>query len=74
MSELISYTVNKGKILDSTVEAFIIKKGVNYDLYIYDPEIFIYIRLLLESPSKNQSREWISIDIDVIKKSAWFLD
>ncbi|MHA1941128.1 MAG: hypothetical protein ACW97P_05330 [Candidatus Hodarchaeales archaeon] len=73
-SELLSYTIDKGRILDTMVEAFFIKHGCNYDLYIYDSELFVYTRLLLESPSDDQSKEWISIDIDVIKKSAWFLD
>ncbi|MHA2175479.1 MAG: hypothetical protein ACXAB2_13850 [Candidatus Hodarchaeales archaeon] len=73
-SELISYTIDEGRIHDTMVEAFFIKQGCNYDLYIYDLELFVYTRLLLESPSDNHSKEWISIDIDVINKSAWFLD
>lgn len=73
-SELISYKIEKGKIHDSEVEAFRIKSGFIYDLYIYDPEIFVYTRLLLEFRSMDQSKLWISIDIDVIHNSAWFLD
>lgn len=73
-SELIAYNIDQGKILDSGIEAFRIKSGFIYDLYIYDPEIFVYTRLLQEFRLNDQSKQWISIDIDVVTNSAWFSD
>jgi hypothetical protein len=72
--ELLQYEISKGRILDSGSEAFIISRGFSWDLYIYQPETFIYIRLLQEKNIEKDSNEWISVDIDLIKQSAWFVD
>ncbi|MHA1512489.1 MAG: hypothetical protein ACTSRJ_00280 [Candidatus Hodarchaeales archaeon] len=72
--ELLQYEISKGRILDSGSEAFIISRGFSWDLYIYQSETFIYIRLLKEKNIEKDSNEWISVDIDLIKQSAWFVD
>ena len=72
--ELLQYEISKGRILDSGSEAFIISRGFSWDLYIYQPEIFVYFRLLLERGLEKDTVEWISVDIDLIKQSAWFVD
>jgi len=72
--ELLQYEISKGRILDSGSEAFIISRGFSWDLYIYQPEIFVYIRLLQEKSIQKDNNEWISVDIDLIKNSAWFMD
>jgi len=72
--ELLQYEISKGRILDSGSEAFIISRGFSWDLYIYQPEIFVYIRLLQEKSIEIDNNEWISVDIDLIKQSAWFVD
>ncbi len=71
--ELICYEIKAGQILDGGVNAFSILQGFNWDLYLYQPEIFIYIRLQHES-DLDVTNEWISIDIDLVNNSAWFLD
>ena len=72
--ELLQYEISKGRILDSGSEAFIISRGYSWDLYIYQPETFVYIRLLQEKNLEKDNQEWISVDIDLIKQSAWFVD
>jgi len=71
--ELIYYELKKGHIFDAGIKAFSINHGFIWDLYLYQPEIFVYIRLIHECNLDN-SNEWISIDIDLIESSAWFLD
>ena len=72
--EVICYEINKGSINDSGSESFLIKSGFSWDIYLYEPETFIYTRVLHESRIDNHREEWISIDIDVVMKSAWFKD
>ena len=72
--EILRYEISNGSIFDSGSEAFLIKGGFSWDIYLYEPETFIYVRLLHESQINHQGEEWISIDIDVINKSAWFID
>ena len=72
--EIILYEISNGSIIDSGSEAFLIKGGFSWDIYLYEPETFIYARLLHESQIDDQGEEWISIDIDVINQSAWFKD
>ena len=72
--ELLQYEIKKGRIIDSGTEAFLISRGYSWDLYIYQPETFIYIRLLQEKDIKINQKEWISIDIDIIEHSAWFAE
>ncbi|MFX0049796.1 MAG: hypothetical protein ACFE8U_00760 [Candidatus Hermodarchaeota archaeon] len=72
--EVIHYELNSGKIFDSGVFEFQINLGKTWDIYLYDPEIFIYLRLLLESRIANPQEKWISLDIDLVTDSAWFVD
>lgn len=72
--ELLMYEISEGRILDSGSDAFLISRGFSWDLYIYQPEIFIYIRLLQEKKIETDDNEWISVDIDLIRQSAWFVD
>ena len=72
--ELLMYEISEGRILDSGSDAFIISRGFSWDLYIYQPEIFVYIRLLQEKKIETDDNEWISVDIDLIRQSAWFVD
>jgi len=75
--EILSYDIKEGSITDHTHDTFkdfLIHQGTNWDVYLYDPEIFIYIRLIIESNIKKGKDKWISLDIDVIEKSAWFLE
>jgi hypothetical protein len=72
--ETIQLELEKGNIYDSSVQEFAILSGQTWDVYLYDPEIFIYIRVLLESRLNETKERWISIDVDIIKHSAWFVD
>ncbi|MCK5346505.1 MAG: hypothetical protein KAR20_24015 [Candidatus Heimdallarchaeota archaeon] len=72
--ELLMYEISEGRILDSGSDAFLISRGFSWDLYIYQPEIFVYIRLLQEKKIETDDNEWISVDIDLIRQSAWFVD
>ncbi|MHA1973831.1 MAG: hypothetical protein ACTSW1_12615 [Candidatus Hodarchaeales archaeon] len=75
--EIIFYNVSHGTISDHTTKVFqdfSINKAKLWDVYLYKPEIFIYIRLLHESIRQQTNKNWISIDIDVVRKSAWFID
>ena len=72
--ELIYFEIKKGKIIDAGINAFSIKHGFSWDLYLYQPETFVYVRLLHETNLDSCIDAWISIDIDLIENSAWFLD
>lgn len=72
--EIIQYELSKGKISDGGVSEFQINLGKTWDIYLYDPEIFIYLRLLLESRLANPQDKWISLDVDMVTGSAWFVD
>ena len=72
--EVLKYNISNGQIFDSGVEAFLILEGFSWDLYLYKPETFIYIRLLHESRLDKEKDQWISVDIDIINNSAWFRD
>lgn len=69
--EIITYSAENGSILDQGVEYFKVLKSKLYECYIYEPESFIYARLLHEY-DKLKKNEWLSIDIDIIDQSAWF--
>ncbi len=72
--EVIKLEIIKGDIFDKGLQEFVITSGRSWDVYLYDPEVFIYIRLLLESRLTQKKERWISIDIDIIKQSAWFVN
>lgn len=69
--EVINYTSEHGGIKDQGIEYFKVVKAILFECYIYEPESFIYARLLHEY-DKTKNTEWISIDLDGIEKSAWF--
>ena len=69
--EVIMYETTKGAILDQGVEYFKVKKANIFECYIYEPESFIYLRILQEY-DLLQKKQWISIDVDGIEQSAWF--
>ena len=72
--EIIQYKLINGKILDNPelIQEFEISTGKSWEIYLYEPETFIYLRLLYESRIANPHDKWISIDIDIVKESAWF--
>ena len=72
--ELIYSEFKKGQIFDAGINAFSINQGFTWDLYLYQPEMFVYVRLLRETNLDGSNDTWISIDIDLIENSAWFLD
>lgn len=70
--EMIRNKLTNGRILDMGVQEFEIIKGISWEIYLYKPETFIYIRLLNEVSTTTLSKNWISIDIDIVEESAWF--
>ncbi|MFQ5976662.1 MAG: hypothetical protein ACE5OZ_00870 [Candidatus Heimdallarchaeota archaeon] len=61
----------EGAIVDSGITAFHVAQSVTWDVYLYDPEDFLYIRLFHEKdPEKGV--EWLSLDADYVANSAWF--
>lgn len=69
--EVIMYTTTQGGILDQGVEYFKVVNANIFECYIYEPESFIYARILQEFDIIKKNR-WISIDVDGIERSAWF--
>ena len=80
--EIIKLLVNQGSINDSGTIEFEIVDGRTYEVYLYKQEAFLYIRIYQERRldiKKNQNynlldNQWLSIDIDYVKRSAWFID
>jgi hypothetical protein len=72
--EIIKLESANGNISDSGYQEFQILKAHIWEVYIYDPEIFMYIRLFYESRSIDPDDMWLSIDIDITEESAWFAD
>lgn len=71
--EVIVYDTTQGTISDQGTEYFQVLKANIFECYIYEPESFLYARLLEEyDPIKKN--KWISIDIDGIERSAWFVE
>ncbi|MHA2306159.1 MAG: hypothetical protein ACXACU_12290, partial [Candidatus Hodarchaeales archaeon] len=66
--------IDTGGITDSGTQEFQIIRGKSWEVYLYDPETFIYIRLLNESRIADPFDKWLSIDIDIVENSAWFAD
>ena len=69
--EVIIYSTTQGAILDQGIEYFKVLKANIFECYIYEPESFIYTRLLQEFDVLKKT-QWISIDLDGIEQSAWF--
>ncbi|MHA1167141.1 MAG: hypothetical protein ACTSP4_04705 [Candidatus Hodarchaeales archaeon] len=72
-SEVINHTGCTGSITDSGNKAFIITKSEIFEIYLYEEETFIYMRLL-EEKDPESGKEWISLDIDLVERTPWFLD
>lgn len=72
--EIVESTLVRGKVIDAGIQEFEINAGKTWDIYLYEPEIFIYLRLLHESRLTQDQEGWISIDIDLVTESAWFSD
>lgn len=73
IGEVIFYDTASGKILDQGIEYFTVLRANVFECYIYEPESFVYARLL-EEFDKIKKNTWISIDIDGIERSAWFVE
>ncbi len=66
-------SIKEGKIIDSGKVSFVVKRAHIWECYFYEPELFLYLRLLEEKdPAKEKT--WISMDFDLIKNSAWFVE
>ncbi len=74
VGEIIKLNITNGSIIDSGNQEFQIIKGQSWEVYLFDPETFIYIRLLNESRITDPFDKWLSIDIDIVENSAWFAD
>lgn len=71
--EVIKLEVHSGTIHDMGVQEFHVKQGNTWDVYLYEAEDFLYFRLFHEARDHNHE-EWLSLDIDLITESAWFVD
>ncbi|MHA2248230.1 MAG: hypothetical protein ACXADY_24990 [Candidatus Hodarchaeales archaeon] len=74
IGEIIKFNITNGSIIDSGNQEFQIIEGQSWEVYLFDPETFIYIRLLNESRIADPLDKWLSIDIDIVEHSAWFAD
>ncbi len=74
VGEIIKFNIANGSIIDSGNQEFQIITGMSWEVYLFDPEIFIYIRLLNESRITDPFDKWLSIDIDIVEHSAWFAE
>ncbi len=72
--EIIKLRKAEGTINDTGSQEFQIIKSNAWEIYLYKPEIFMYIRLSYESRLSNPNDVWLSIDIDITEESAWFVD
>ncbi len=70
--EIIHCTLTDGMIRDRGVQEFQIHSGKTWEIYLYDPEIYVDVRLLCESRITQPHDKWLSIDIDIVMESAWF--
>ncbi|MFX1515550.1 MAG: hypothetical protein ACFFC6_04515 [Promethearchaeota archaeon] len=70
--EIICCFLTNGEIRDRGVQEFQIHMGRTWEIYLYDPETYIALRLLYESRISHPQDRWLSIDIDVVAESAWF--
>lgn len=76
--EVITHLGSGGKIIDSGLQSFEVIRSKIWECYFYDPEEFMYVRTLWEKDLQkkndlpNFQLEWISVDIDLVRESAWF--
>ena len=77
-SEFILHNGCSGEIIDSGYHSFHIKQSRIIEAYFYEQELFLYVRVLWESHLQHTKThlpdEWISLDVDVVLKSAWFVE
>lgn len=71
--EIIEYS-GEGSIVDGGEKAFVVERAHLWECYIYEPEVFIYCRLLNEKDPYQTQKEWFSVDVDVVDRSAWFAE
>jgi hypothetical protein len=76
--EVITHLGSGGKIIDSGLRSFEVVRSKIWECYFYDPEEFMYVRALWERDLQKKDKvtdldlEWISVDIDLVRDSAWF--
>ncbi|UCG01589.1 MAG: hypothetical protein JSW11_18495 [Candidatus Heimdallarchaeota archaeon] len=70
--EIIHCSLINGEIRDRGIQEFQIHMGKTWEIYLYDPETYIDVRLLQESRITQPLDKWLSIDIDIVTESAWF--
>jgi|Deesub1362B_J571_1020462.scaffolds.fasta_scaffold00003_323 hypothetical protein len=69
--EIISLYVNQGDFKDLGIKTIIVDKGFIWELYLYESNIHLFIRLLLLS-SVLEGDEWLALYIDYNPDSAWW--
>ncbi|MFW9990447.1 MAG: hypothetical protein ACFFD4_00165 [Candidatus Odinarchaeota archaeon] len=72
-SEVIKHHGCQGTITDSGQRAFEVIRSVIYEVYLYKEETFVYLRML-EERDLSTGKQWISLDVDLIENTPWFLD
>ncbi|MHA2362534.1 MAG: hypothetical protein ACXAC7_01155 [Candidatus Hodarchaeales archaeon] len=70
--EILFFESSKGLINDSGSLAFYIEQAYHWECYFYPSESSCFCRLLREKDIQDKNK-WISIDLDFIEKSAWFV-
>ncbi|MFW9778266.1 MAG: hypothetical protein ACFFE8_05365 [Candidatus Heimdallarchaeota archaeon] len=71
--EVIKFNVDSGTIKDMGTQEFRVIRGKIWNVYFYEPEDFLSVRLVHEETLHDQE-QWISVDIDLVTNSAWFVD
>lgn len=65
--------ISGGENIDSGIRQTEILRGICYEIYCFDCLSMYYLRVLWERGIFYQ-REWISVDMDEILNSPWFLE
>ncbi len=73
-TEVLVYSSMTGSITDQGQLGFRIEQAEIRDIYSFEEESFCYLRLLIEHSVDKKSRRWISLDVDFIPTSPWFMD
>ncbi|MFX1512787.1 MAG: hypothetical protein ACFFCQ_09395 [Promethearchaeota archaeon] len=72
-TEVIAYSGTTGHIKDQGQLSFEIQLAELRDIYTYEEGSFCYLRLLIERSLEGDNRRWISLDVDFIALSPWFM-
>jgi hypothetical protein len=73
LGEVITYNGTGGKIIDQGNFSFEVLRSKIWECYFYEPETFFYVRLLWEQDNQQKTtKNWLSLDIDLVDNSAWF--